>query len=77
LDKKLVLALFVIGAIAVGLFAVLVIGLFRVDEDGRSRDDGAPLPTPLLRTPTGAVAGGSEIPWAAPLRMFPRNGRSS
>jgi hypothetical protein len=48
LDKKLVLALFVIGAIAVGLFAVLVIGLFRVDEDGRSRDDGAPLPTRLL-----------------------------
>ena len=50
--------LFVIAAIAVGLFAVLVIGLFRVDEDGRSRDDGAPLPTILHRTTPSAVADG-------------------
>jgi hypothetical protein len=39
-SKKFVLALFVVGAIAVGLLVVLAIGLFRVDEDGGSR--GAP-----------------------------------
>jgi hypothetical protein len=53
LDKKFVLALFVIGAVALGLLTVLVIGLFRVDEDGRSRDDGAPVETTLLRAIPG------------------------
>jgi hypothetical protein len=35
-----VVALLVIGMIAVGLLVILAIGLFRVDEDGGSR--GAP-----------------------------------
>ena len=49
------LALFVVGAVALGLLTVLVIGLFRVDEDGRSRDDGAPVDTTLLRATPGTA----------------------
>ena len=36
--KKPVLAMFVVAAIAIGLIVVLVIGLGRVDEDGREND---------------------------------------
>ena len=46
MSKKFALALFVVLAIAVGLLAILLIGLFRVDEDGRSRD-GARSPSHL------------------------------
>jgi hypothetical protein len=42
MDKRFVLALFVVGAVAVGLVVILVLGIFTVEEDGRSRDD-APL----------------------------------
>ena len=54
MSKKFLLALLIIGAIAAGLITILVIGLFAVDEDGRSRDNGAPssghvfVPTPLV-----------------------------
>lgn len=44
MSKKFVLALFVVMAIAVGFPVILLIGLFRVDEDGRSRD-GSPSPS--------------------------------
>ena len=36
--SKFVLVLFVVAAIAVGLLVILLIGIFRVDEDGRSQD---------------------------------------
>jgi hypothetical protein len=36
--SKFVLALFVVAAIAVGLLVILVIGIFRVDEDGGGQD---------------------------------------
>ena len=36
--SKFVLALFVVAAIAVGLLVILVIGVFRVDEDGRGQN---------------------------------------
>jgi hypothetical protein len=36
--KKPLLAMFVVGAIAIGLLIVLAIGLFRVDEDGREQN---------------------------------------
>ncbi len=36
--KKPLLAMFVVGAIAIGLLIVLAIGVFRVDEDGREQD---------------------------------------
>ena len=49
------MSLLIIGAIAAGLITILVIGLFAVDEDGRSRDNGAP--SLVLHPPTG-VAGG-------------------
>ena len=39
--KKPLLAMFVIGAIAIGLLIVLAIGIFNVDEDGRERPNGA------------------------------------
>jgi hypothetical protein len=45
MSKKFMLALFVVTAIAVGLLVILLIGLSRVDEDGRSRD-GARSPSP-------------------------------
>ena len=41
MSKKLVLALFVVAAIAAGLVTILLIGVFRVEEDGRSRDGGS------------------------------------
>jgi len=65
LSKKFLMALLIIGAIATGLVIILVIGLFTVDEDGRSRDNGAPSPHLLHADlgPTNAAA--------APLRMFP------
>jgi hypothetical protein len=37
--RKPVLAMFVVAAVAVGLLVLLLIGAFRGDEDGRSRDD--------------------------------------
>lgn len=43
MSKKFVLSLFVVLAVVVGLVVILLIGLFRVDEDGRSRDDARPL----------------------------------
>ena len=36
--SKFVLALFVVAAIAIGLLVILVIGVFRVDEDGRGQN---------------------------------------
>ena len=36
--KKPLLAMFVIGAIAIGLLIVLAIGIFTVDEDGREQN---------------------------------------
>jgi hypothetical protein len=36
--KKPVLAMFVVAAVVIGLLVVLLVGVFRVDEDGRSRD---------------------------------------
>ena len=36
--KKPLLAMFVVGAIAIGLLIVLAIGIFTVDEDGRERN---------------------------------------
>ena len=36
--SKFVLAMFVVAAIAVGLLVILVIGVFRVDEDGGGQD---------------------------------------
>jgi hypothetical protein len=51
MSKKLVLAMFVIVAIGVGLLVILLIGLFRVDEDGRSRD-GARSPS---QSPTAVL----------------------
>ena len=36
--KKPLLAAFVIAAVAIGLLIVLLIGVFRVDEDGREGD---------------------------------------
>jgi hypothetical protein len=38
MSKKPVLAMFVVAAIAIGLLVVLVIGLNRVNEDGREND---------------------------------------
>jgi hypothetical protein len=49
MSKKFVLALFVILAIAVGLVVILLIGLVRVDEDGRSRDGARPVPMGLVQ----------------------------
>ena len=43
--KKPVIAAFVIAAIAIGLLIVLLIGVFRVDEDGGG-GDGAHQPSP-------------------------------
>ena len=37
--RKPLLALFVLVAVVVGLLALLLIGVFRVDDDGWSRDD--------------------------------------
>jgi hypothetical protein len=37
--KKPLLAMFVVGAIVIGLLIVLAIGIFKVDEDGREQDD--------------------------------------
>jgi len=48
LSKKFLMALLIIGAIATGLVIILVIGLFTVEEDGRSRDNGAPAPQHLV-----------------------------
>ena len=36
--KKPLLAMFVIGTIAIGLLIVLAIGIFTVDEDGREQN---------------------------------------
>ena len=50
--KKPLLAMFVIGAIAIGLLIILAIGIFTVDEDGREPNpNGAPAvdgPGPVL-----------------------------
>ena len=46
--KKPLIAVFVIAAVAIGLLIVLLIGVFRVDEDGGG-SDGA------LETSPGAV----------------------
>ena len=43
--KKPLLAAFVIAAVAIGLLIVLLIGVFRVDEDGGG-SDGALQPSP-------------------------------
>lgn len=40
--RKPVLAMFVVAAVAVGLLVLLLIGVFRVDEDGGSQDDAGP-----------------------------------
>ena len=45
--KKPLLAAFVIAAMAIGLLIVLLVGVFRVDEDGRE-GDGARQPWPEL-----------------------------
>ena len=37
--RKPVLAMFVVAAVGVGLLVLLLIGVFRVDEDGGSQDD--------------------------------------
>jgi len=49
MSKKFVLALFVVLAIVIGLVVILLIGLFRVEEDGRSRDGARPLTMGLSR----------------------------
>jgi hypothetical protein len=36
--KKPLLAAFVVAAMAIGLLIILLIGVFRVDEDGRETD---------------------------------------
>jgi hypothetical protein len=59
MSKKFVLALFVVMAIAVGLLVILLIGLFRVDEDGRSRD-GARSP---LRSPSPSPSHAAVLQW--------------
>jgi hypothetical protein len=46
-SNKFVLALFVVAAIAVGLVIMLTLGLFRVEEDGRSGDGAPPLSGPV------------------------------
>ena len=38
MNKRLVLALFVVGAMAIGLLILLFIGIGQVDEDGREND---------------------------------------
>ena len=43
--KKPLIAAFVIAAVAIGLLIVLLIGVFRVDEDGGG-SDGALQPSP-------------------------------
>jgi hypothetical protein len=43
--KKSVLAMFVIGAIAIGLLVLLLIGALSVDEDGRRTGSGEPRTT--------------------------------
>lgn len=51
--RKPVLAMFVVAAVAVGLLVVLLIGIFRVDEDGGSQGDaGERVP---ISAPTAAV----------------------
>ena len=50
--RKPVLAMFVVAAVAIGLLVLLLIGVFRVDEDGGSGDD-AGARTPQL-TPTAS-----------------------
>jgi hypothetical protein len=55
MSRKVLLAMFVVGAIAFGLLVVLVVGLVNVEEDGRSRD-GAGLPGVDLMT--GSTAAG-------------------
>jgi hypothetical protein len=57
--KKPVLAMFVVAAIAIGLLAILLVGLLRVDEDGRSRDGAPPLGSELTRA-TGVTAAGYQ-----------------
>jgi uncharacterized membrane protein (Fun14 family) len=37
-NKKFVLALFVVGVMALGLLIILLIGVNTVDEDGREND---------------------------------------
>ena len=39
--RKPVLAMFVVAAVAVGLLVLLLIGIFRVDEDGGSQGDAS------------------------------------
>jgi hypothetical protein len=40
--KKPLLAAFVVAAMAIGLLIILLIGVFRVDEDGRETDGARP-----------------------------------
>ncbi len=52
MDRRLIVLL-VVGAVAVGLLILLLIGVFRVNEDGGSSN--APLPSPA------AVSGASLL----------------
>lgn len=51
MDKRFVLALFVVAAIAAGLITILLLGINKVDEDGREND--AP---PIGGVPASTVA---------------------
>ena len=58
--KKPLMAMFVVGAIAIGLLIVLAIGIFTVDEDGREQNGAGPRDASTSPThPAGrAIPGG-------------------
>ena len=50
--RKPLLAAFVIAAMAIGLLIVLLIGVFRVDEDGRESDGARQMSSGSVRQVT-------------------------